>query len=1269
MNKKFSTLMAAALLAGSLPVVAQDTIWVKVNSAQLVNGAKYRITDTRNYPLVDGTATVSSGKMSWAEPAPILDKNHADPDSIWTLIKTDKGFTLKSSETSNPIYLVGDANGAAAQMYTNINKEEAYANLILNEDGTLSDATNKGLAHSYSGLYFSEADSAAATKFSFEMLVQNPSNMAGSPITALPEKSTTMHVIFEGKYVGISADTKALGSGLTSVESLPEGNADNYLWLYEDGALKNIANDKYLTVSDNGDLVLSDKAVVVSFVNNILSVNGNGAVASLLNSSTPLPFNGPKFTAVSENAAIVLYGADGKVYSADSKFEAYYDAQNSAKTVWTLTPVQVDNGEYEIRLVNAEYTKLTKNPYLTVNGKWVVVKEITWNAADGEFNYNGGYSTLMAGSQFVTITSTGLDVTSQINQAYTFGFGQIQVAYITANELLRRRGDHFTLEISYKDKYNNKVDVTGVFEGKLRPCKVTYNSGNAYYDKVTGTEFMLVNEEGNIIGIDLENPLHTGASEYGYKLQEITPKDYALEPTRYEVYYHMQYTPGQTQSDITTINKIILMQSGREIGLQKDSKDEVLVAAFAPQLASVSGWNITLNPESVVDAATWLNKPVYYTVESINKKTKTVEYGRYAGKVLGLNESGVIDFIAAENVDLTKPEGQFAITFNTTDGNYYFTNREKNQASSQVILKGSRLYKIDDTTFAYVHGDTRWTTPDTLSIKPVSNYSSEDGFHRISPADLNAKTYTVAMKLLNGDFLNIIENHNDKHRLGLDEENATEWRIEMPTVKLMDKTNDFLRYAADTVKILTPINYYVDGAFRNTQIIDPKAKYYYPNTELQICTYILKNTDTDEYLYGKDGSESVGNAYYVCDDSKSWATRIALKENGEETYNLVPVYEYVPSGYGWYREDYVLGEEKYESEFKTRTEQLSFDKNNKKIIGGTTSLTGVLKDANLYEATSNDLFVVKEASAPTYKKMEQGDKIILSLKNQTENVLFEDGAFAGIGNRVAHSDINPTLYVDTAYVNRAGNYAYQYLLGVNINRVDSTEDCGNPNHEHPRTVITEGRFLMSMVDSAKIEDENNVHINKFKYNTENKLAFVPGYHQNDTLYLTNEAGEVVSKMEVGNDSYNMAKFAFKMIDEADNEFIVELGDGYDKKEISKGEYWAQVSNVVIEPSYLRWVNGNLVVTSDINEAAHFTMETSDKEATTNETIAAGNVVVAGVNGAVVVKGAEGKNVIVSTILGKVVANEVVSSDNAQISAPAGIVVVSVDGESFKVVVK
>ena len=111
-------------------------------------------------------------------------------------------------------------------------------------------------------------------------------------------------------------------------------------------------------------------------------------------------------------------------------------------------------------------------------------------------------------------------------------------------------------------------------------------------------------------------------------------------------------------------------------------------------------------------------------------------------------------------------------------------------------------------------------------------------------------------------------------------------------------------------------------------------------------------------------------------------------------------------------------------------------------------------------------------------------------------------------------------------------------------------------------------------------------------------------------------------------------------------------------------YWIRQNG-----AYLTSINGKLTFSNGTttNAVKVYVEETSAP--TANENIAAGNVVVAGVNGAVVVKGAEGKNVIVSTILGKVVANEVVSSDNATIAAPAGIVVVSVDGESFKVVVK
>ena len=66
--------------------------------------------------------------------------------------------------------------------------------------------------------------------------------------------------------------------------------------------------------------------------------------------------------------------------------------------------------------------------------------------------------------------------------------------------------------------------------------------------------------------------------------------------------------------------------------------------------------------------------------------------------------------------------------------------------------------------------------------------------------------------------------------------------------------------------------------------------------------------------------------------------------------------------------------------------------------------------------------------------------------------------------------------------------------------------------------------------------------------------------------------------------------------------------------------------------------------------------------TANEGVSATDVKVVAYDGAINIKNAAGKNVVVSTILGQIVANEVLTSDNATISVPAGIAIVSVDGE-------
>ena len=139
---------------------------------------------------------------------------------------------------------------------------------------------------------------------------------------------------------------------------------------------------------------------------------------------------------------------------------------------------------------------------------------------------------------------------------------------------------------------------------------------------------------------------------------------------------------------------------------------------------------------------------------------------------------------------------------------------------------------------------------------------------------------------------------------------------------------------------------------------------------------------------------------------------------------------------------------------------------------------------------------------------------------------------------------------------------------------------------------------------------------------------------------------------------------------ADNNKKVLGGLDRFKFQIVKAEDEDNLYNIRQNGYYLVNINGQLAFTTKYDRKLAMKVAVDNTTApTANEEISANNVVVAGVDGAVVVKGAEGKNVIVSTILGKVVANEVVSSDNATIAAPAGIVVVSVDGESFKVVVK
>ena len=124
----------------------------------------------------------------------------------------------------------------------------------------------------------------------------------------------------------------------------------------------------------------------------------------------------------------------------------------------------------------------------------------------------------------------------------------------------------------------------------------------------------------------------------------------------------------------------------------------------------------------------------------------------------------------------------------------------------------------------------------------------------------------------------------------------------------------------------------------------------------------------------------------------------------------------------------------------------------------------------------------------------------------------------------------------------------------------------------------------------------------------------------------------------------------------------------------------------IAPKYAAWLkmqNGCLVLTrgdSDFNSsktggdaALVFNVDPEASKGdmvTSNDEVAVEGVSVVAGNGTVTVQGAAGKSVVITNILGKVVAETVLTSDNATIAVPAGIVAVAVEGEeAVKTIVK
>ena len=297
------------------------------------------------------------------------------------------------------------------------------------------------------------------------------------------------------------------------------------------------------------------------------------------------------------------------------------------------------------------------------------------------------------------------------------------------------------------------------------------------------------------------------------------------------------------------------------------------------------------------------------------------------------------------------------------------------------------------------------------------------------------------------------------------------------------------------------------------------------------------------------------------------------------------------------------------------------------------------------------------------------------------------------------------------------NIKPQYLIYVSetVNEGSENIPCDATNHKHMNadgeecgpedcihaTPAVEGfnryKLLVSFADSTDTQVVTEKQLYKFgKYV---RVGFVDAVEQDSVIYILGNTFATVATKDLSMDDVKKALEA-KKISSINMKATVKEDKHHNytwsfryidptkaANEVEEDRAFLIESNAVapIAPKNAAWIKNqnNCLVLSAMDAsfddaktggdaALIFNIEkgAADDMATDNESISASEVSVVATNGAVIIKGAEGKTVAISNVLGQTIASTVITSSEATISVPAGVVVVAVEGEAaVKAIVK
>ena len=331
------------------------------------------------------------------------------------------------------------------------------------------------------------------------------------------------------------------------------------------------------------------------------------------------------------------------------------------------------------------------------------------------------------------------------------------------------------------------------------------------------------------------------------------------------------------------------------------------------------------------------------------------------------------------------------------------------------------------------------------------------------------------------------------------------------------------------------------------------------------------------------------------------------------------------------------------------------------------------------------------------------------------NAKFQNAGMNYVGIERADKATGLSFIVDTAivYTTPYGEIKPQYFVYVNKQVKDVTPaiDCDATNHKHTdangkettadkcthatpaKAGFVRAQYMVSFADSLASDKADKL----YKFGKYTRVGFVDGLHIGDSLYILTNGFEKKALADLDTAeikaAYKAAKITDHIIDlkagrtdkhhnytwsfrfvnpekaatateeSMDVAFLIESNKGDANDVAPKMGAWLKSQNGCLVVSETSSTFDNAKTGGD--NALIFNVEVGSKKdlATDNENITTSAINVTAGEGNVTIAGAQGKKVVISNVLGQVIANTVITSDNATIAAPAGVVVVAVEGES------